>query len=61
VLGGATGAHYIHDYQEVGGLMVPYRRRVYPRGADNRLVPEPVLVSTTSVTSCSDLDRTRVD
>jgi hypothetical protein len=45
VLGGATGAHYIHDYQEVGGLMVPHRRRVCPRGVDNRLVAEPVLVS----------------
>jgi hypothetical protein len=42
VLGFATGAHYIHDYQQV---MVPRRRRVYPRGADNRSVPEPVLVS----------------
>jgi hypothetical protein len=45
VLGGAAGAHYIHDYQEVGGLMVPHRRRVYARGVDNKMVPEPVLVS----------------
>ena len=45
VLGGATGAQYIHDYQEVGGLMEPHRRRIYPRGSDNRPVPEPVLVS----------------
>jgi hypothetical protein len=42
VLGFATGAHYIHGYQQV---MVPRRRRVYPRGADNRPVPEPVLAS----------------
>jgi hypothetical protein len=45
VLGGATGAHYIHDYQQVGGLMVAHRRRVYPRGADNQRVPQPALVS----------------
>ena len=45
VLGGATGAHYIHDYRQVSGIMVPHRRRVYPLGADNRQVPEPVLVS----------------
>jgi hypothetical protein len=45
VLGGATGAHYIHDYQQVSGIMVPHRRRVYPRGGDNQRVPEPVLVS----------------
>lgn len=45
VLGGATGAHYIHDYRQVGGILLPHRRRVYPRGADNQRVPEPVLVS----------------
>jgi hypothetical protein len=45
VLGGATGAHYIHDYHQVSGIMVPHRRRVYPRGVDNQRVPEPVLVS----------------
>jgi hypothetical protein len=45
VLGGATGAQYIHDYRQVGGIMLPHRRRVYPRGADNQRVPEPVLVA----------------
>lgn len=45
VLGGATGAHYIHDYQPVSGLMAPRLRRVYPRGADNRRAREPLLVS----------------
>ncbi|MDB5580250.1 MAG: hypothetical protein JWR80_5426 [Bradyrhizobium sp.] len=45
VLGGAMGAHYIHDYQEVCGIMVPLRRRVFPRGDDNQRVSEPVLVS----------------
>jgi hypothetical protein len=45
VLGGASGAHYIHDYREVGGIMVPHRRRVYPRGIDNQQLPKPLLVS----------------
>jgi hypothetical protein len=45
VLGGATAAHYIHNYREVSGIMVPHRRRVYPRAANNERVPEPVLVS----------------
>jgi hypothetical protein len=27
VLEGAAGAHYIHDYQRVDGIMVPHRRR----------------------------------
>ncbi|MDB5479170.1 MAG: hypothetical protein JWO83_223, partial [Caulobacteraceae bacterium] len=45
VLGGAMGAHYIHDYREVSGIMAPHRRRVYPLGVDNQPRPEPVLVS----------------
>ena len=45
VLGGATGAHYIGDYREHGGIMVPYRRRVYPLGADNLNIPEHVLIT----------------
>jgi hypothetical protein len=45
VLGGAAAAHYIHDYRQVSGIMVPHRRRVYGRGLDNHRVPEPVLVS----------------
>jgi hypothetical protein len=36
VLGGATGARQIYDYQQVSGIMVPYRRRVYPQGSDNQ-------------------------
>jgi hypothetical protein len=45
VLGGATGAHYIGDYRDRGGIMVPHRRRVYPLGADNHKIPEPVLIA----------------
>jgi hypothetical protein len=45
LVGGATGAHYIHDYRHVSGIMVPHHRRIYPLGSDNQRVPEPLLVS----------------
>jgi hypothetical protein len=45
VLGGATGAHYVDDYQSHGGIMIPHRRRVYARDADNHPVMSPVLIT----------------
>jgi len=45
VLGGATGAHYIDDYRDHDGILMPHRRRVYPLGAENRKIPESVLVA----------------
>jgi hypothetical protein len=45
VLGGAKGAHYIGDYREHGGIPMPHHRRVYPPGADNRKIREPVLIA----------------
>ena len=45
VLGGATGAHYINDYRDHRGILMPHRRRVYPLGADNRKISEPVLIT----------------
>jgi hypothetical protein len=31
VLGGATGAHYIHDYHQVSGIMVAgFEDRIFP-------------------------------
>jgi hypothetical protein len=42
---GAEGAQYIGDYREHGGIMVPLRRRVYPLGADNHKIPQPVLIA----------------
>lgn len=45
VLGGAEGAHYIGDYGDHDGILVPHQRRVYPRGADNRKIPGRVSVS----------------
>ena len=43
VLGGAKGAHYVGDYRDQGGILT-HRRLVYPLGADNRKVPEPLLI-----------------
>jgi hypothetical protein len=45
VAAGARGAHYVHDYREFDGIMVPTRRRVYIPGPDNKPLPEPLLVS----------------
>ncbi len=45
VLGGTPAAHYVHEYQEFGGILVPTRRRVLPRGPDGASVPEPLIVS----------------
>jgi hypothetical protein len=45
VLGGSMGGQYISDYRFVDGILMPFRRRVHPRSADDRKVSEPVLVS----------------
>ncbi|MFC4527174.1 hypothetical protein ISN76_10750 [Dyella halodurans] len=45
ILGGAQGAHYMDDYRDVDGLRIPHRRRVYPLGAGNERVAEPLLVT----------------
>ena len=34
ISGGIGGAHYISDYTEVAGIMVPTKRRVFSRGPD---------------------------
>jgi hypothetical protein len=44
-LGGARGVNYAYEYRDVGGLMVPMKRRVYAYDEKGRKVPEPVLVS----------------
>jgi len=45
VLGGATGANYASNYQNVGGIMVPMSRRVYAYNAAGQKIDEPLLVS----------------
>jgi hypothetical protein len=45
ILGGATGLNYAYDYQNVDGLMLFTRRRVYAYEGDYVKVPTPVLVN----------------
>ncbi|NIK70457.1 MULTISPECIES: hypothetical protein [unclassified Paenibacillus] len=45
VSAGATGANYASGYQEVNGILVPTKRRVYPIGPDGQKAAEPLLVS----------------
>ena len=45
VMGGAPGSNYAADYCNVGGIVVPTKRRVYAPDANKRKIPEPVLVA----------------
>lgn len=45
ILGGATGANYASEYRDVGGIIVPTRRRIYAYEGDHNKVPEPLLVA----------------
>jgi len=46
VVGGwAKAAHLCSDYRQFGGLWMPTRRRVYPRGPSGRPLPGPTLVA----------------
>jgi hypothetical protein len=45
ILGGATGLNYASDYQDVDGIIVPAKRRVYAYEGDYQLVTEPLLVA----------------
>src|ERR1700722_17206299 len=44
ILGGATGLNYASDYRDVGGIMVPTKRRIYAYEGDYQRVKEPLLV-----------------
>jgi hypothetical protein len=45
VAGGAIGLNYAYEYRNVGGIMVPTKRRVYAPDAQKQKIPEPVLVA----------------
>ncbi|MGF9565004.1 hypothetical protein AAIH70_15930 [Neorhizobium sp. BT27B] len=45
IAGGTPGAHYISGYIDVQGIKIPTSRRIYPRQADGRSLPEPLVVS----------------
>ena len=40
----AKAAHYTSNYEEIGGLMIATKRRVYPRGPAGMHLPGPLLV-----------------
>jgi hypothetical protein len=45
IQGGSGGAHYISDYTQVAGIMVPTKHRIYPRTPDGQALDEPLLIS----------------
>jgi hypothetical protein len=45
IQGGSGGAHYISDYTQVAGIMVPTKHRIFPRTPDGQALEEPLLVS----------------
>ena len=45
VLGGTPAAHYVHDYQDISGILLPMRRKVLPRRPDGTTDPEPLIVT----------------
>jgi len=45
ITGGTTAAHYISDYDEVAGIKIPTRHRIFPRTADGQSLDEPLIVS----------------
>ena len=45
IMGGNPAAHYVSDYTQVAGIMLPTKHRVFPRAADDQAFSEPVIVS----------------
>jgi hypothetical protein len=42
---GNTAAHYVSDYDEVAGIKLPTKHRIFPRTPDGQSLPEPLFVS----------------
>lgn len=45
VIDNAAAANYASDYEQINGILVPTKRRVYIKGEDGYAVKEPLLVS----------------
>jgi hypothetical protein len=45
ISGGAAAAHYVSDYVDADGIMVPTKHRIVPRTPDGQSLPEPLIVS----------------
>jgi hypothetical protein len=45
IMGGTGAAHYISDYTQVAGIMVPTKHRIFPRAPGGQALGEPLIVS----------------
>jgi hypothetical protein len=45
IQGRNAAARYLSDYVTADGIVMPGKMRIYPRGADNMPLPEPIIVS----------------
>ena len=45
ITGNTPAAHYVSDYKDVSGIMIPTKRRVFPRQPDNTPALDTVLIS----------------
>ncbi|WP_225850786.1 hypothetical protein [Streptomyces sp. HPF1205] len=45
IAGGSPGAHYVSDFDEIDGIVVPRTRMIYVRDEANHPVPEQLVVS----------------
>jgi hypothetical protein len=43
--GGNQAAHYVSDYEEVAGIKLPTKHRIFPRNHDGQSLAEPLFVS----------------
>jgi len=45
IAGGSPAAHYVSDFDDVDGIVVPRTRMIYVRDSDNQPIPEQLVVS----------------
>jgi hypothetical protein len=45
IMGGNNAAHYISDYTQVAGIILPTRHRIFPRAPSGQVLGEPLIVS----------------
>jgi hypothetical protein len=45
IAGGSPGAHYVSDFEEIDGIVVPRTRMIYVRDEQNQPIPQQLVVS----------------
>ncbi|OCB53961.1 hypothetical protein A5722_23285 [Mycobacterium vulneris] len=45
IAGGSPAAHYVSDFDEIDGVVIPRTRLIYVRDAENHPIPEQLVVS----------------